>query len=150
MNTTAAATQAHVTVATIRTWCRNGVITATKQAGRWIIDTASLAARIAIGALRARKAKAMKSTDLTPLSRAEFEQAAAALGIRTAFEDTRCHGEYLAFQATGEPYDDTPYQWLLIRRGTALAAEGFTPPARRYHPYECLTCGLDSRTCDCR
>lgn len=52
MNTTTAATQAHVTVATIRTWCRNGVITATKQAGRWIIDTASLAARIAIGALK--------------------------------------------------------------------------------------------------
>ena len=57
MNTTAAATQANVTVATIRTWCRNGVVTATKQAGRWIIDQASLAARIAIGAMRTRKAK---------------------------------------------------------------------------------------------
>lgn len=55
MNTTAAATQAHVTVATIRTWCRKGVITATKTAGRWIIDTASLAARITIGQLKARK-----------------------------------------------------------------------------------------------
>lgn len=50
MNTTTAATQANVTVATIRTWCRNGVITATKQAGRWTIDTASLARRIEIGA----------------------------------------------------------------------------------------------------
>lgn len=56
MNTTTAANQAHVTVATIRTWCRRGVITATKTAGRWIIDTASLAHRIAIGAMRARKA----------------------------------------------------------------------------------------------
>lgn len=52
MNTTAAADQANVTVATIRNWCRNGVITATKQAGRWIIDAASLAARITIGAMK--------------------------------------------------------------------------------------------------
>ncbi|MFD1309824.1 helix-turn-helix domain-containing protein, partial [Streptomyces kaempferi] len=55
MNTTAAALQAQVSVPTIRTWCRNGVIAAAKQAGRWIIDAASLAARIAIGARRARK-----------------------------------------------------------------------------------------------
>ncbi|MFE1451951.1 helix-turn-helix domain-containing protein [Streptomyces olivaceoviridis] len=52
MNTTTAAAEANVTVATIRTWCRAGVITATKQAGRWIIDTASLAARIAIGKMK--------------------------------------------------------------------------------------------------
>ncbi|WP_329472688.1 helix-turn-helix domain-containing protein [Streptomyces sp. NBC_01723] len=56
MNTTAAATEARVTTATIRTWCRRGVIAATKQAGRWIIDTTSLAARITIGAMRTRKA----------------------------------------------------------------------------------------------
>jgi hypothetical protein len=49
MNTTAAALQANVTVATIRTWCRCGVVAAVKQAGRWIIDTASLAHRIRIG-----------------------------------------------------------------------------------------------------
>lgn len=55
MNTTTAAIQANVTTATIRTWCRNGVIAAAKQAGRWIIDTASLAHRIAIGAMRTRK-----------------------------------------------------------------------------------------------
>lgn len=52
---TAAATQAHVTVATIRTWCRRGVVAAVKAAGRWVIDTASLAHRIAIGAMRVRK-----------------------------------------------------------------------------------------------
>lgn len=57
MNTTAAATEAQVTIATIRTWCRRGVIAATKIAGRWVIDSISLAHRIAIGALRARKAK---------------------------------------------------------------------------------------------
>ncbi|WP_442803674.1 hypothetical protein OG411_30135 [Streptomyces pseudogriseolus] len=50
MNTAAAAAQAQVTAATIRTWCRRGVIAATKQAGRWAIDTASLARRIEIGA----------------------------------------------------------------------------------------------------
>jgi len=54
MNTTAAATQANVTVATIRTWCRRGVVTATKQAGRWIIDTPSLTRRIEIGARMSR------------------------------------------------------------------------------------------------
>jgi len=52
MNTTTAATEARVTVATIRTWCRIGAVAATKQAGRWIINTASLAARIAIGAMK--------------------------------------------------------------------------------------------------
>ncbi|MET8571847.1 helix-turn-helix domain-containing protein [Streptomyces sp. NPDC004783] len=52
MNTTAAATEAHVTVATIRTWCRRGVVAAAKVAGRWVIDQASLAARIAIGAMK--------------------------------------------------------------------------------------------------
>lgn len=63
MNTTAAASEARVTVATIRTWARRGVIAATKAAGRWVIDTASLAHRIAIGARRqARKAKAFVLT----------------------------------------------------------------------------------------
>ncbi|MFI0156173.1 helix-turn-helix domain-containing protein [Streptomyces lydicus] len=52
MNTTTAAAQAKVTVATIRTWCRRGVIAATKTAGKWVIDTASLARRIEIGARR--------------------------------------------------------------------------------------------------
>lgn len=56
MNTTAAAAEAQVTVATIRTWCRRGVIAAAKTAGRWVIDTVSLARRIAIGAMRTRKA----------------------------------------------------------------------------------------------
>jgi hypothetical protein len=55
MNTTAAAIEANVTIATIRDWARRGVITATKTAGRWIIDTASLARRITIGHLKARK-----------------------------------------------------------------------------------------------
>lgn len=59
MNTTAAALQANVTADTIRTWCRHGVIAAAKVAGRWIIETASLARRITIGAMRARKQAAV-------------------------------------------------------------------------------------------
>jgi hypothetical protein len=61
MNTATAAIEAKVTVTTIRTWCRAGVIAATKTAGRWIIDTASLARRIAIGAMK-RPAKAIQLT----------------------------------------------------------------------------------------
>lgn len=58
MDTKTAATEANVTVATIRTWCARGIITATKQAGRWTINAASLAHRIAIGALKtARRTK---------------------------------------------------------------------------------------------
>ncbi|GGV36823.1 hypothetical protein GCM10010293_40310 [Streptomyces griseoflavus] len=52
MNTTAAATQAGVTNSTITTWCRRGVVAAAKVAGRWVIDAASLAARIAIGTMK--------------------------------------------------------------------------------------------------
>jgi hypothetical protein len=51
ITTTNAATQAGVTVDTIRTWCRTGAIAAVKQAGRWIIDAASLAYRIKLPAL---------------------------------------------------------------------------------------------------
>ncbi|WP_371099896.1 hypothetical protein [Streptomyces sp. PU_AKi4] len=52
MNTTLAAVEAGVSVDTVRTWCRIGAVAAVKQAGRWIIDTASLAARIAIGKMK--------------------------------------------------------------------------------------------------
>lgn len=64
-NTTAAAIQANVTVATIRTWCRNRIVAAAKVAGRWVIDTASLAHRIAIAAMRTRKAPIMATPELT-------------------------------------------------------------------------------------
>lgn len=54
ITTAAAATQAGVTVDTIRTWCRRGVVAAVKAAGRWVIDTTSLAHRIAIGQRKVR------------------------------------------------------------------------------------------------
>lgn len=54
MNTTAAAAEAQVTVATVRDWARRGIVAATKSAGRWVINAASLARRIAIGALKTK------------------------------------------------------------------------------------------------
>jgi len=50
MDTTTAATQARVSVATIRHWCRYGAVAAAKVAGRWVIEAASLARRIALTA----------------------------------------------------------------------------------------------------
>lgn len=55
MNTTTAAHTAGVTPGTIASWCRKGVIAAVKQAGRWVIDTASLIRRVALGTLKTRK-----------------------------------------------------------------------------------------------
>lgn len=46
MNTQTAATKAHVTIATIRTWCRRNVIAAVKTARGWDIDETSLNRRI--------------------------------------------------------------------------------------------------------
>jgi hypothetical protein len=90
MNTTAAAAQAGVTIPTIRHWCRAGVITAVKRAGRWVIDTASLAHRIAIGARRTRKA-AMPDIPITLTSRTRRHRGhIGAVGpadtLRSAFE----------------------------------------------------------------
>jgi hypothetical protein len=48
MNTTLAAAKARRTVATIRTWCRRGVVAATKTGGKWVIDQTSLEYRISL------------------------------------------------------------------------------------------------------
>lgn len=58
MHTAAAAALAGVTVDTIRTWCRYGIITAIKQAGRWVINAASLQHRVRID--RDRRARACR------------------------------------------------------------------------------------------
>lgn len=62
ITTTNAATQAGVTVATIRTWCRTGAIAAIKKAGRWTIDEASLAYRIKLPTLLRKTPKAITLT----------------------------------------------------------------------------------------
>ncbi|WP_331728776.1 helix-turn-helix domain-containing protein (plasmid) [Streptomyces sp. NBC_01259] len=63
MNTTTAASTAKVTVATIRDWARRGIIAATKVAGRWVIDTTSLAHRITIGAMKRPARKVIYSVE---------------------------------------------------------------------------------------
>lgn len=63
MNSTAAAIEANVTVDTIRHWCRYGAVAAVKRAGRWIIDAASLAHRIAISARKAAPKKVVFSIE---------------------------------------------------------------------------------------
>ncbi|MER7131320.1 hypothetical protein [Streptosporangium saharense] len=55
MDTTTAATQAGVATTTIRTWCRLGAVAAAKVAGRWVIEAASLARRIALGVRKTTK-----------------------------------------------------------------------------------------------
>ncbi|KOT94514.1 hypothetical protein ADK70_12630 [Streptomyces rimosus subsp. pseudoverticillatus] len=68
MNTTTAATEAQVTVATIRTWCTRGAVTATKTAGRWVIDAASLKARIRLG----RQIRRVRARRTAPAARARI------------------------------------------------------------------------------
>lgn len=67
MDTTTAALQANVTVATIRTWCRIGAVAAAKQAGKWVIEAASLAKRIALGVRKPAKKVAFTTDTMTAI-----------------------------------------------------------------------------------
>lgn len=88
MNTTTAARTAGVTPGTVASWCRNGVITAVKQAGRWIIEQASLAHRIALAALKTRKASAMDLTaTLTATYTSDIEPTTITPKISTRVRD---------------------------------------------------------------
>jgi hypothetical protein len=109
MNTTAAATEAHVTVATIRTWCRSGVIAAAKVAGRWIIDAASLAHRITIGAMKAPRTAPVRNRDFDLAIGAEVAQATSAASLRTtlAYVEARDIGAFI--NPTGVNIPET--QW---------------------------------------
>ncbi|MFI2078498.1 hypothetical protein [Streptomyces triculaminicus] len=80
MNTATAATQARVTLATIRTWCRRGIVAAAKTAGRWVIDATSLARRIEIGARRMTQQDAddLNPTLLHGIRRARYEHTTRA------------------------------------------------------------------------
>lgn len=62
ITTTAAAHQAGVTIATIRTWCRTGAVAAAKHAGRWRINAASLAYRIKLPTLLRRRPRTIAFT----------------------------------------------------------------------------------------
>lgn len=86
MDTTAAAATAGVTVPTIRTWCRIGVIAATKRAGKWIIAAASLHRRITIGAMRARKAKPMTTGTIVQTSDGSYGICGNAAALAAVYE----------------------------------------------------------------
>jgi hypothetical protein len=75
MDTTTAAQQAKVTTATIRTWCRIGAVAATKQAGRWIIDAASLARRIALTPRKTTKKIAYSVETMTAIGGSRWTKA---------------------------------------------------------------------------
>lgn len=68
MDSIAAAGEAQVSVATIRTWCTRGAIAATKTAGRWVIDATSLKARIRLG----RQIRRLRARRTAPAARARI------------------------------------------------------------------------------
>lgn len=86
ITTTEAAIQAGVTVATIRTWCRRNAISAAKQAGRWVIDTASLAHRITIGQRKAPVTIPIHVTSRTTTIPGQPGAVGPEAVLRTAFE----------------------------------------------------------------
>ncbi|WP_030506388.1 helix-turn-helix domain-containing protein [Microbispora rosea] len=67
LTATIAAQQAGVSIATIRTWCRRGAVAATKTAGRWVIEAASLARRIALGIRKPAKLVAFTIDTITAI-----------------------------------------------------------------------------------
>lgn len=63
--TSTAARTANVTTKTIRTWCRNGSVSATKTNGRWAIDADSLNGHLATRIAR-EAARIVKHADFAP------------------------------------------------------------------------------------
>lgn len=96
MTTTAqAAQQASVTVATVRTWCRKGAVTATKNAGAWVIDEASLRHRIALGRnTAAKQLAAFKDAAAAKAKAAELLESGALIQMRNPYT-------YLAVASSG-------------------------------------------------
>jgi len=86
MDTTTAAAQAGVTVATIRTWCRRNAIAAAKRAGRWIIDAASLTHRIHLGRKTVPDAP-VYLTSKTRRVRGHIAAVGPAAQLKAAFEN---------------------------------------------------------------
>ncbi|WP_331726270.1 hypothetical protein [Streptomyces sp. NBC_00470] len=110
MDTTAAAAEARVTIATIRTWCRTGAVAATKQSGRWIIEPASLTVRIANGA---GKAKAMTHQ---PMYRVEEGSQVLYRKSRPAWAIVRTDGTPAGY---GPGEDSRIYKATFSRQETA-------------------------------
>lgn len=173
MNTTAAATEANVTVATIRTWCRIGAVAAVKTAGRWTIDAASLIHRIAIGRMRARKQTAM-TQPAQPIEidlgngisiRAE-QEASPAYGTTTWYAHKHVNGWKVGIPTDGATAEESIEAMracirqqqeqdaqIAAREESGLLADLTVGHlSGRLTPVggNCHFCGLDARTCDCR
>lgn len=106
--TTAAATKAGVSISTICTWCRVGAVAAIKTAGKWLIDAASLARRIAIGAQRedARIEAIAAAAELIDVSAFKDPTAARNKAIQILIDRslvaTRHEGQYLVVGSDAE------------------------------------------------
>jgi hypothetical protein len=124
MNTAAAAIEANVTVETIHTWCRIGAVAALKQAGRWVIDAASLAHRIAIGQRKAARNTPPRSRDLDIAIGEEVAQAryiGSAAGLHAALTriENRNIGAFI--DPTGVRISDTQWNDLTAWLRTEIA-----------------------------
>ncbi|MDH6224384.1 hypothetical protein [Streptomyces sp. MJP52] len=117
MNAAAAAAKSRVTTDTIRTWCRRGVITATKTAGRWDIDEKSLRAhRRRLTAIRqARRARAAATVHARIAARLTLPQLAGTPKQTAWATDIRDRAVAAALQLVthndyGQPTGRTTYQ----------------------------------------
>jgi DNA-binding transcriptional MerR regulator len=126
MDTTAAATQAGVTVSTVRAWCRRGVIAAAKRAGKWVIEAASLAYRISLGARRIDRTREFLDELGMQIDGAADNYATAALKTMLAKARAR-DTQHLGGVPAGQ-VNLTDKQWTAIERSISfqigcLAAE---------------------------
>jgi len=125
ITTAAAAAQAGVTVATIRTWCRIGAVAAVKRAGRWIVDTASLAYRITIGTMKKNRKDAMTEPEPMPWDDDHDEAAklnrlvANGVSVETILEalgsDARGMGRYRPFNGQSRRWLETQLTKIDLR-----------------------------------
>lgn len=115
--TAQAATAFGVTANTVRAWCRIGAVKAVKQAGRWIIDTASLIARktIAHQITEARQTRARKAT----MNIEVFRHPSARVGKMRQGHEGRW-----TFKVDGKTYP----RHYATREEAEQAAEEYTPP----------------------
>ncbi|MBZ6258882.1 helix-turn-helix domain-containing protein [Streptomyces olivaceus] len=142
MHTTAAAAQAGVTVATIRTWCRKGVVAAVKAAGRWVVDAASLARRIEIGARRMAQPAALPPLVITSktsipgvlgiVGSADALAAAFAAGAPVTLGGTKVAGEQVYLGHARTVYDD----------GLSVQVQGFDSERGEHTDFPGIACAV--------
>jgi DNA-binding transcriptional MerR regulator len=163
LTTTTAATQAGVTVATIRTWCRRNAIAATKTAGRWIIDATSLARRITIGTRRNRMTEpaphtmAARGTDYvtawpgniarqTHLSPEYIAEALTRAGLTTEDAAVELRGPLLRGEHLAAIANLTPEQ----AKAVVAEMKAIRTEIREAAKTHCHYCGLElSKTGEC-